>query len=52
MTDNEREFLETQLPALKNQRDDTANRIKILQERRDDLNKQIRGKRVTSGAFS
>ena len=43
MTDDEREFLKAKLGVLKNAMSDTTNRIKIMQEKRKDFNRQYRG---------
>ena len=46
MTDQEREFLEAKLVALKNMMADTTNRIKIMQAKRTDFNREYKGIRA------
>jgi len=46
MTKEERLYLEERIKVLKNQMQDTTNRIKILLEKRKDLNKQSKGFRA------
>lgn len=46
MTVEEKEYLETRLETLKSFSADTTNRIKILQERRKEINREYRGIRA------
>jgi len=46
MTVEEKEYLEARLETLKSFSADTTNRIKILQERRKEINREYRGIRA------
>ena len=46
MTEEEQEYLESQLPVLRDQMADCSNRIEILKAKRSDLNKRLKGFRA------
>ena len=46
MTEAEKEYLESQMPVLRNQMADCTNRIDILKEKRADTHKKLKGIRA------
>tara|TARA_Y100001973_G_C5165994_1_gene316199 strand:+ start:402 stop:581 length:180 start_codon:yes stop_codon:yes gene_type:complete len=46
MTEEEREYLESQMLVLRNQMADCSNRIEILKAKRADINKRLKGFRA------
>ena len=46
MTTEEREYLEAQMPVLRNQMADCTNRITILKQKRADIHTQLKGIRA------
>ena len=46
MTTEEREYLEAQIPVLRNQMQDATNRITILKQKRSDIHTQLKGIRA------
>tara|TARA_Y100000766_G_scaffold146530_1_gene125824 strand:- start:290 stop:469 length:180 start_codon:yes stop_codon:yes gene_type:complete len=46
MTEEEKEYLEAQIPVLRNQMADCTNRITILKHKRADIHTQLKGIRA------
>ncbi len=46
MTEEEKEYLESQMPVLRNQMADCSNRIEILKAKRADIHTQLKGIRA------
>ena len=46
MTEEERDYLNSQIPVLRNQMADCSNRIEILKAKRADIHKRLKGFRA------